>query len=131
MSDFDLSKITGNEPPLMTDDDKDAEIELWHSAEPFDKDSAHQRADGSWVYRKLRARELFDQIMQSTYSHAEPGVIFIDRVNSDKGKQGFGVEFHRCHLVGSVMVSGLALQHSPKCFEARFAFGSSNSELEE
>jgi len=27
MSDFDLSKITGNEPPLMTDDDKDAEIE--------------------------------------------------------------------------------------------------------
>jgi ribonucleoside-diphosphate reductase alpha chain len=63
--------------------DKDGEIELWHSAEPFDKDGAYQRADGSWVYRKLRARELFDQIMQSTYSHAEPGVIFIDRVNND------------------------------------------------
>jgi len=27
MSDFDLSKITGNEPPLITDDDKDDEIE--------------------------------------------------------------------------------------------------------
>ena len=27
MSDFDLQKITGNEPPLITDDDKDAEIE--------------------------------------------------------------------------------------------------------
>jgi ribonucleoside-diphosphate reductase alpha chain len=26
---------------------------------------------------------LFDQIMQSTYSHAEPGVIFVDRVNAD------------------------------------------------
>ena len=26
MNDFDLSKITGNEPPLVTDDDKDAEI---------------------------------------------------------------------------------------------------------
>jgi ribonucleoside-diphosphate reductase alpha chain len=63
--------------------DKDAEIELWHAAEPFDKDGAYLRPDGTWVYRKLRARELFDQIMQSTYSHAEPGVIFIDRVNND------------------------------------------------
>jgi ribonucleoside-diphosphate reductase alpha chain len=63
--------------------DEDAEIELWHAAEPFDKDAAYQRPDGSWVYRKLRARALFDQIMQSTYSHAEPGVIFIDRVNND------------------------------------------------
>ncbi len=63
--------------------DKDEEIELWHAAEPFDKTDGYQRADGAWVYRKARARALFDQIMQSTYSHAEPGVIFIDRVNSD------------------------------------------------
>ena len=63
--------------------DKDGQIELWHAAEPFDKDGAYQRADGSWVYRKASARALFDQIMQSTYSHAEPGVIFIDRVNGD------------------------------------------------
>jgi ribonucleoside-diphosphate reductase alpha chain len=63
--------------------DKDDEIDLWHAAEPFDKTDGYQRADGSWVYRKARARALFDQIMQSTYSHAEPGVIFIDRVNSD------------------------------------------------
>ena len=26
MKDFDLSKITGNEPPLITDDEKDAEL---------------------------------------------------------------------------------------------------------
>jgi ribonucleoside-diphosphate reductase alpha chain len=63
--------------------DRDETIELWHKAEPFDKDSAYQRTDGSWVYRTARARDLFDQIMQSTYSHAEPGVIFIDRVNGD------------------------------------------------
>jgi ribonucleoside-diphosphate reductase alpha chain len=63
--------------------DADGEIELWHRAEPFDKAGGYQRADGTWVYRKARARELFDQVMQSTYNHAEPGVVFIDRVNQD------------------------------------------------
>jgi ribonucleoside-diphosphate reductase alpha chain len=63
--------------------DADGEIELWHAAAPFEQDGAYQRTDGTWVYRKARARELFDQIMQSTYSHAEPGVVFIDRINQD------------------------------------------------
>jgi ribonucleoside-diphosphate reductase alpha chain len=61
----------------------DGDIELWHKEKPFDLDGAYQRADGAWVWRKVRARELFDQIMQSTYNHAEPGVVFIDRVNQD------------------------------------------------
>jgi ribonucleoside-diphosphate reductase alpha chain len=68
---------------FMRSVESDGEVELWHSAEAFDKSAGYQRADGSWVYRKARARDLFDQIMQSTYSHAEPGVIFIDRVNDD------------------------------------------------
>ncbi len=63
--------------------EQDGDIELWHAAEPFDKSTACERADGTWVYRKAKARELFDQIMTSTYSHAEPGVIFVDRVNAD------------------------------------------------
>jgi ribonucleoside-diphosphate reductase alpha chain len=63
-----------------------AEVELVHRAAPGPalKDSgAYQRDDGQWVYRKLPARELWDQVMRSTYDHAEPGVVFLDAINRD------------------------------------------------
>jgi ribonucleoside-diphosphate reductase alpha chain len=64
----------------------DGEVELTHRAEPsldMKRDGAFQREDGVWVYRRVRARDLWDQVMKSTYDHAEPGILFLDRMNRD------------------------------------------------
>ncbi|MDB5803750.1 MAG: ribonucleoside-diphosphate reductase, adenosylcobalamin-dependent [Betaproteobacteria bacterium] len=63
-----------------------ADIELVHKAEPSAEIVAgggYQRSDGAWVYRKLPARVLWEQVMRSTYDHAEPGILFLDRINQD------------------------------------------------
>ena len=40
-----------------------------------------------YVYEQMPARKLWDQILYSTYEYAEPGIIFIDRVNNRNNLQ--------------------------------------------
>ena len=58
--------------------------------------------DGDWplvfggvTFRVIRARDLWEQIMRATYDYAEPGVIFIDRVNA--AEQSRLLRNHRLH----------------------------------
>jgi ribonucleoside-diphosphate reductase alpha chain len=100
LSNFNIS--VGVTDEFMRAVETDGEIELTHKARPSADilaAGAYQREEettsqakqngqvasegGLWVYRKIRARELWDQIMRSTYDHAEPGILFLDRMNRD------------------------------------------------
>ena len=64
----------------------DEDFELVHAVQPAPRlitQGVYQRADGMWVYRRVKARALWDEIITSTYDHGEPGILFIDRVNED------------------------------------------------
>src|SRR5258708_487870 len=77
--------------------ESDTEVELAHKAGPVDdakQAGAYQRGDGLWVYRKVQARDLWDQIMRSTYDHAEPGILFLDRMQNDDN-------LHYCETIES------------------------------
>lgn len=85
LSNFNLSVAVTD--ALMAAVEADEEFELVHAVEPSDElkaQGAYRRdGDGMWVYRRMPARELWDRIIRQTYETAEPGVVFIDRMNAD------------------------------------------------
>lgn len=84
LSNFNLS--IGVTDAFMAAVEADGEWEFVHVAEPNDEmkaAGAYLRDNGMWVYRKVLARDLWNQVMLATYDHAEPGIIFLDQVNRD------------------------------------------------
>ena len=84
LSNFNIS--VGVSDAFMQALETDAGFPLVHRAEPGEElvaAGACQREDGLWVWREVRAQTLWDSIMASTYDHAEPGVLFIDRMNGE------------------------------------------------
>ncbi len=84
LTNFNIS--VGVTDEFMSAVESDGEFALVHPAEPTNTlkwAGAYQRDDLQWVYRNVQARELWAQIMRSTYDHAEPGILFLDRMNRD------------------------------------------------
>ncbi len=84
LSNFNIS--VGVTDALMQQVQADGQFELVHKAPPAADqvaNGAFQRDDGLWVYRTVKAVDLWNQVMEATYRAAEPGVIFLDRVNQE------------------------------------------------
>ena len=65
--------------------ENDEDWVLVHKAKPHPDFIAdpQQNEDGLWIYKTIKARVMWDEIMENTYDHAEPGIIFVDRVNAN------------------------------------------------
>jgi ribonucleoside-diphosphate reductase alpha chain len=73
----------------------DSPFELVHDVESSDKlrsEGAYRRGDGKWVYARINPREVWDAIMKNTYNAAEPGVLFLDRINQENN-------LHYCEVI--------------------------------
>jgi ribonucleoside-diphosphate reductase alpha chain len=84
LNNFNIS--VGVTDALMRAVEADGPFELVHRAEPSAAQiaaGARRRDDGTWVYATIQARELWRTIMRNTYEAAEPGVLFLDRINAE------------------------------------------------
>lgn len=60
---------------------EDEDWELRHIEPPQKKHMKRKKGETTYVYETVKARDLWDAMMKNTYNAAEPGVIFIDRIN--------------------------------------------------
>jgi ribonucleoside-diphosphate reductase alpha chain len=133
LSNFNLSVAVTDE--FMRLKAAGAEFELVHAAEPdpAEHPQAYRRDDGRWVYRRVPASELWDEILRMTYETADPGVLFIDRINTENnlaycetleasnpcGEQNLPP--YGCCCLGSVNLARLVVE--PFTATARFDYG--------
>ncbi|ANJ20787.1 ribonucleotide reductase [Roseobacter phage RD-1410W1-01] len=78
---FNMSVLVTDE--LMNKVKTEEDIALVHVEPPMIDSGLGQDADGKYIYEYINARDLWEAIMAETYHHAEPGVIFIDRINRE------------------------------------------------
>jgi len=79
---FNLSVLITN--AFMDAVTNDTDFHLGHAAKRKDGEHAIvEIRDGKpwYVWKTVRARDLWDLILRSTYDYAEPGVLFIDEIN--------------------------------------------------
>ncbi|GAB4348061.1 MAG: hypothetical protein Kow006_08390 [Gammaproteobacteria bacterium] len=61
--------------PVLDQNDSSADLERqW---------PGHESMVRCRIYRRIRARDLWERIMRAAYDVAEPGVLFIDRINAE------------------------------------------------
>ena len=84
LTNFNISVLVSDE--FMNAVRKDKEWLLGFNKPRLDKqhmgELIQENGETWYVYHKLPARELWEKITRSTYDYAEPGVIFIDRINA-------------------------------------------------
>lgn len=61
---------------------------LIHKAKPSpdyikENNSYFDDQSGKWVWKTIAAQDLWDLVMKSTYDFAEPGILFLDRINEE------------------------------------------------
>ena len=86
LTNFNVSILVSNALMAAVDEDEDwllyfHEEPLIRPAEMTLHDFIDNEGTKQYAYEVINARKLWNLIMESTYAYAEPGIIFIDRVN--------------------------------------------------
>lgn len=81
LSQFNIS--VGVTDAFMKAVEENADFDLIHEAPPRESVPKILCDDGveRYVYRTVKARYLWEKIMQNTYSSADPGILFLDTIN--------------------------------------------------